>query len=236
VQAVNGTIYVTFADLLNPKGSGGGAVDAFDPDGNWLYQLDANGPGPGGRLQNPWGITQAPANFGAFSNDLLVGNVAGDGNINVYNPITRAYLGQLRQPDGAPIAIRGLWDLEFGDGTPHGGKTNQLFFDAGPNHPNDSTDGLFGVIHAAGDQDGDDGGALLGGVQVQPTTSPSPAPAAGSPSATAAGSSQAVPPVSKPAGLALRVTDYRVSDQVFADPEGAQLAALALTADPPWAW
>ena len=34
--------------------------------------------------------------------------------------ITRAatYLGQLDQPNGAPIAIKGLWDLEFGDGKP----------------------------------------------------------------------------------------------------------------------
>jgi uncharacterized protein (TIGR03118 family) len=158
VQAVNNNLYVTFADLLNPNGNGGGAVDVYDMDGNYQYQLDANGPGALGRLQNPWGITQAPANFGAYSNDLLVGNVAGKGNINVYNPITRQYLGQLLQPDGTPIAIRGLWDLEFGDGTPHGGKTNQLFFDAGPNHPNDGTDGLFGVIHVAGDQDGDGGG------------------------------------------------------------------------------
>jgi uncharacterized protein (TIGR03118 family) len=159
VQAVNDKLYVTFADLLNPHGGGGGAVDVFDTDGNPHYQLDANGPGSEGRLQNPWGITQAPANFGAFSNDLLVGNVAGDGNINVYDPNTCQYLGQLRQPNGAPIAIRGLWDLEFGDGVPDSGKTNQLFFDAGPNHPNDSTDGLFGVIHAAGDQGGNGSGA-----------------------------------------------------------------------------
>jgi hypothetical protein len=47
--------------------------------------------------------------------------------------------------------------MEFGDGTPDSGKTNQLFFDAGPNHPGDSTGGLFGVIHAAGDQ-GEGGG------------------------------------------------------------------------------
>jgi uncharacterized protein (TIGR03118 family) len=152
VQAVNDKLYVTFADLLNPAGNGGGAVDVFDTDGNSQYQLDANGPGPGGRLQNPWGITQAPANFGAYSNDLLVGNVAGAGNINVYNPNTGQYLGQLLQPNGAPIAIKGLWDLEFGDGVPDSGKTNRLFFDAGPNRPNDGTGGLFGVIHAAGDQ------------------------------------------------------------------------------------
>jgi uncharacterized protein (TIGR03118 family) len=157
VQAVNDKLYVTFADLFNPHGGGGGAVDVFDTNGNFKYQLDANGPGPG-RLQNPWGITRAPANFGAFSNDLLVGNVAGAGNINVYDPVTRAYLGQLKQPDGTPIAIKGLWDLEFGDGTPDSGKTNWLYFDAGPNHPGDSTGGLFGVIHAAGDQGGDDGG------------------------------------------------------------------------------
>jgi uncharacterized protein (TIGR03118 family) len=174
VQAVNNTLYVTFADLFNPSGGGGGAVDAFDTDGNYQYQLDANGPGPG-RLQNPWGITQAPANFGAFSNDLLVGNVAGAGNINAYqqDPSTgkyTIYAGQLQQPNGAPIAIKGLWDLEFGDGTPRSGKTNQLFFDAGPNHPGDSTGGLFGVIRAAGDQGGNGGGpnAPVAAVQSVP--------------------------------------------------------------------
>jgi hypothetical protein len=152
VQAVSDKLYVTFADLLNPTGGGGGAVDVFDTNGSFKYQLDANGPGPQGRLQNPWGITQAPANFGAFSNDLLVGNVAGAGNINAYDPNTHQWLGQLHQPNGEPIAIKGLWDLEFGDGMPKSGKTNQLFFDAGPNHPGDSTGGLFGVIRAAGDQ------------------------------------------------------------------------------------
>ena len=78
--------------------------------------------------------------------------MAGAGNINVYDPATDAYLGQLDQPDGTPIAIKGLWDLEFGDGTPQGGKTNQLFFDAGPNHPGDSSGGLFGVIDPVGNQ------------------------------------------------------------------------------------
>src|SRR5262249_41524004 len=71
---------------------------------------------------------------------------------NAYDPVTGAYLGQLRQPNGAAIAIKGLWDMDFGEGTPDSGKTNQLFFDAGPNHPGDSTGGLFGVIRAAGNQ------------------------------------------------------------------------------------
>jgi uncharacterized protein (TIGR03118 family) len=276
VQAANDKLYVTFADLLNPAGGGGGAVDVFDTDGNFQYQLDANGPGPG-RLQNPWGITQAPTNFGAFSNDLLVGNVAGAGNINVYNPDTQQWLGQLSEPNGTPIAIKGLWDLGFGDGTPDSGKTNQLFFDAGPNHPGDSTGGLFGVIRAAGDQGGDVGGdsvreaaapaqpvaqtlsqpqlqtavqqalaelpigvlgqgsgTVLGGVQAQPATSPSPAPAVIAPSASAAGSSQAVPLASTPPARALGVPPVR--NQVFADLEGTQSVALAPTADPPWTW
>ncbi len=150
VQAVNDKLYVTFASL---KDFDSGVVDVFNTDGTLLRRFAANGPGAG-PLQNPWGIVQAPANFGAYSNDLLIGNVAGAGNINVFNPTTGAYLGQLDQPDGTPIAITGLWDLEFGDGTPHGGKTNELFFDAGPNAPGVSINGAFGVIRAAGDQSG----------------------------------------------------------------------------------
>jgi uncharacterized protein (TIGR03118 family) len=160
VQAVNDKLYVTFASL---KDLGGGVVDVFDTDGGDMVRFAANYAGSGqGPLQNPWGITQAPANFGAYSNDILIGNVAGAGNINVFDPATGAYLGQLRQPNGTPIAIKGLWDLEFGDGTPDSGKTNQLFFDAGPNHPGDSTGGLFGVIRAAGDQGGNGGGDPVG--------------------------------------------------------------------------
>jgi uncharacterized protein (TIGR03118 family) len=158
VQAVGDKLYVAFANPF-AKGSFGGVVDVFDTSGHLLTpnHFAANAPGAG-PLENPWGITQAPANFGAYSNDLLIGNVAGLGNINVYNPTTGAYLGHLDKPDGTAIEITGLWDLEFGDGTPHGGKTNQLFFDAGPNAPGVSGYGLFGVIHAAGQQRGHDKG------------------------------------------------------------------------------
>ena len=144
----NRKLYVTFASLSNTHG---GVVDVFDTDGHLLtpnhFAANAFDAGP---LENPWGVIQAPANFGEYSHDLLIGNVAGAGNINVYNPSTGAYLGQLDQPDGTPIAITGLWNLEFGDGTPQGGKTNQLFFAAGPNAPDVSINGLFGVIQPAG--------------------------------------------------------------------------------------
>jgi uncharacterized protein (TIGR03118 family) len=148
VQPVNGKLYVTFASIANTHG---GVVDVFDTDGNLLtpdhFAANAFDAGP---LENPWGITQAPANFGAFSHDLLIGNVAGAGDINVFDPSTGAYLGQLDQADGTPIAITGLWDLEFGDGKSNSGKTNQLFVDAGPNAPDVSINGLFGVIRPAG--------------------------------------------------------------------------------------
>jgi uncharacterized protein (TIGR03118 family) len=247
VQAVNDKLYVTFADPFSPvSGPHGGVVDVFNTDGKLLTpkHFAANAPGAG-PLENPWGVIQAPNNFGVYSNDLLIGNVAGAGNINVYNPDTGAYLGELDQPNGAPIAITGLWDLEFGDGTPHGGKTNQLFFDAGPNAPGVSGYGLFGVIHAAGDQGGHHGGgrsdalfirvlgpgsgALVGGLQALPATSPSAAPAAGG--------SQAVPAVSTPANSVPGLPAYGVGDQAFADLEGALSSlALAPTADPPWTW
>jgi uncharacterized protein (TIGR03118 family) len=154
LQAVGDKLYVTFASL---KDFDGGVVDVFSTDGNLLSRFAANAPGEG-PLANPWGITQAPANFGPYSNDILIGNVAGVGNINVYDPATGAYLGKLDQPDGSPIEITGLWDLEFGDGTPQSGKTNQLFFDAGPNAPGVAINGRFGVILAAGEQGGNGGG------------------------------------------------------------------------------
>jgi uncharacterized protein (TIGR03118 family) len=170
VQAVNGELYVTFANPLSPiSGTHGGVVDVFSTDGQFLKRFAANAPGEG-PLENPWGIIQAPANFGTYSNDLLIGNVAGKGHINVFNPSTGAYLGEMDQPDGAPIEITGLWDLEFGDGTPDSGKTNQLFFDAGPNAPGVASHGLFGVIRAAGDPGGGNGGdsALEAAAPSQP--------------------------------------------------------------------
>jgi uncharacterized protein (TIGR03118 family) len=192
VEDVGDRLFVTFGTLAPPFG---GVVDVFDTDGHLLTpnHFAANAPGAG-PLQNPWGIVQAPANFGAFSNDLLIGNVEGAGNINAFDPATGAYLGQLRHPDGTPIAIAGLWDLTFGTGTPDSGKPNQLFFDAGPNAPNLAGNGLFGVIHAAGDQSGNAevaavalpavvtgrghavavGRAGLGGPQVQTALSPAP--------------------------------------------------------------
>jgi uncharacterized protein (TIGR03118 family) len=149
VQNVNGLLYVTFAGFQAPFG---GVVDVFDTDGHLLTpdHFAANLPGQG-PLVNPWGIAQAPADFGQFSNDILIGNVE-DGRINAFDPVTHRFLGPLRRPDGTPISITGLWALAFGAGSRKNGKTNQLFFTAGPTAANFAGNGLFGMIFAAGEK------------------------------------------------------------------------------------
>jgi hypothetical protein len=46
-------------------------------------------------LNSPWGMTIAPATFGQFANDLLIGNF-GDGRIHAFDPNTGEVLGTLR--------------------------------------------------------------------------------------------------------------------------------------------
>jgi len=72
----------------------------------------------------------APANFGPFSNDLLVGNF-GDGTINVYDPSSGTMLGTLSTSGGTAIVIPGLWGIAFGNGV-NNQPTNTLFYAAGP--------------------------------------------------------------------------------------------------------
>ena len=105
VEDVNDRLYVTFGGFTAPFG---GVVDVFDTDGHLLTPNHFAANAGAGPLENPWGIVQAPADFGAFSNDLLIGNVEGAGNINAFDPTTGAFLGPLTHPDGTPIAIAGL--------------------------------------------------------------------------------------------------------------------------------
>jgi uncharacterized protein (TIGR03118 family) len=93
-----------------------------------------------GALNAPWGLVRAPAHFGRFSGALLVGNF-GDGHINAYNFKTGQWLGNLRRPNGDPIAINGLWGLRFGNGV--AGGPNDLLFSAGIQ---DEAHGLLGMI------------------------------------------------------------------------------------------
>ncbi len=140
IQAIGGKLYVTYAmQDANAQddvhGAGLGAVAVFDADGNLLQHLIA-----GGVLDAPWGIAMAPANFGDFSNRLLIANF-GDGKINAFDPATGALSGTLSQ-DGTPLALDGLWGIAFGNGL-NSQPTNTLFYAAGPN---DEANGVYGRI------------------------------------------------------------------------------------------
>ena len=100
-------------------------------------------------LNSPWAIALAPANFGEFSGDLLVGNF-GDGLIGVFNHTTGAFIDYLADANGEAIVIDGLWALAFGNGSPGFGggpsfAANKLYFTAGIG---DEAHGLFGSIQA----------------------------------------------------------------------------------------
>ena len=138
IQSIGSQLYVMYARQDRVAGNGTGFVDIFDTDGNLVKRLITQG-----ELNLPWGLALAPANFGQFSNALLVGNF-GNGWINAFDPMTGKFLGSLGDQNGYPFAFDKLWALTFGNGA-KGGQTNQLFFTAGIQN---EQHGLFGVINA----------------------------------------------------------------------------------------
>jgi uncharacterized protein (TIGR03118 family) len=149
IQALGGSIFVTYArqdaakkdDVAAP---GQGFVDEFTPDGALVAQVVNSGK-KNAPLNAAWGLALAPADFGVFSGDLLVGNF-GNGRISAYTKRGSkwVYKGQLRRTNGAPIAVDGLWAIAFGNGAA-AGKTSTLYFLSGPSG---ETHGLFGSISA----------------------------------------------------------------------------------------
>jgi uncharacterized protein (TIGR03118 family) len=141
VQNLGGTLYVTYA-LRDPvsgddvAGPGNGFVDAFDLQGNFLARVASDG-----TLNSPWGLALAPSSFAEFAGDLLVGNF-GDGRINVFDPNTDTFIGQLLGAGGIPLEIEGLWGLIPGNGG-SAGSPQSIYFSAGPD---DEEHGLFGVL------------------------------------------------------------------------------------------
>ena len=146
VQTIGNMIYVTFAKQPagpGPEvdGAGLGVLDVFDGTGTLVKQLVA----VGGVLNAPWGMAMAPAGFGSFGGDLLVGNF-GDGRINVFDPNTGAMLGTLTDSlSNKPIHIPGLWGIAFGNGALNQSATT-LYYAAAPDM---NTQGLYGSIAAA---------------------------------------------------------------------------------------
>ena len=156
IQIFGDKVYVTYA-LQNAEkhddvaGQGHGFVDVYNLDGSpglagGKVRLVSRGD-----LNSPWGLAIAPASFGNLAGSLLVGNFK-DGFIHAYNATTGAPLGTLKDPDGEPIHIDGLWALKVGNGG-NGGDPNTVYFTAGLF---DETHGLFGSLApvAAGTPEG----------------------------------------------------------------------------------
>ena len=143
IQEIGGNLYVTYAKQDenaedDMSGPGNGYVDVFTPTGQLVRRFASQG-----TLNSPWGVALAPANFGSFSNALLVGNF-GDGRINAFNAGSGAFLGQIGDAMGTVLVNPGLWAISFGNGAT-AGPTNTLFFSAGPGGEDH---GIFGSIQA----------------------------------------------------------------------------------------
>ena len=160
---IAGKLYVAYArqdaaKKFDVPGVGNGYVSVFDSTGKLLQSLVAGG--SGSLLNSPWGLALAPATFGKFANNLLVGNF-GDGLINAYDAATGAFQGTLQDPVGNNISLPGLWSLYFGNGG-NGGEKDTLYFTAGPGgqkhgilgsiqaNPNVSASGIINAAQAAG--------------------------------------------------------------------------------------
>ena len=127
IRNFNGEIFVTYAKQDPDRKDdvhcvGCGLINVFDTSGNFLRRLTQRG-----NLNAPWGLAEVDG-------ELWVGNF-GDGFINVYDPVTGAFIETLTRADGTPLQFDGLWDLfSLGNGT---------FFTAGIA---DEGHGLFGLI------------------------------------------------------------------------------------------
>ncbi|MBV8071295.1 MAG: TIGR03118 family protein [Acidobacteriaceae bacterium] len=142
-QVIGGKLYVEYAKF-NPSngmaqmGAGLGYVAVYDlAKGTWSTLIS------GGQLNAPWGVTLAPKSFGAFSNDLLIGNF-GNGEINAYST-TGVFLGTLSDGSGHPLVNPFLWAIEAGNNNPKANPSG-VYFNAGIGN---QVYGLFGVITAS---------------------------------------------------------------------------------------
>src|SRR5271157_580802 len=141
IQLINNQIFVAYAMQDGPKhdpviGAGNGLVDIFDMNGKFVSRFAT-----GGMLNAPWGVALSPANFGQFSNAMLIGNF-GDGTINAFDA-NGNFLGQVSDTSGHALVNPGLWSLVFGQTS---SDAHTLYITAGGA---DQTHGLFATLKAA---------------------------------------------------------------------------------------
>ena len=101
IQAIGGKLYVEYAkvDPITHRPTttpNTGIVNVFDLNGNLVQRLATDT-----HLNSPWGVTQAPAGFGDFAGDILVGNF-GDGTISAFDPLTLLFEGTINGLSGSP--------------------------------------------------------------------------------------------------------------------------------------
>ena len=144
IQTIGDRVFVTYGKQQpgsddEAHGRGLGIVDVYDLDGKFLHRVAQHG-----QLNAPWGLAWAPASFGRFGGDLLVGNF-GDGQINAYKEMRNGrfeHRGTLHAAGHRKLSIDGLWALEFGNAGANG-DPQTLYFTAGID---DEAHGLFGTI------------------------------------------------------------------------------------------
>ncbi|MGW5685337.1 TIGR03118 family protein [Nonomuraea sp. NPDC003754] len=172
VSVARGAVWVSYAlrDARTGRsvaGKGKGFVSRFDAAGRFTGRLAA-----GGQLNAPWAVTVAPRGFGQYAGAILVGNF-GDGWIHAFR--NGRHLGPLRDGDGRPIVLPGLWDLE--PGTAANGGDNALWFAAGIEG---ARHGLLGLIRPAGAR-APHSAPPSSSAPVPPSSTPAPSPAASPP-------------------------------------------------------
>jgi uncharacterized protein (TIGR03118 family) len=162
VQAIGNDIIVTYAiqqeqvSPLETDGPGLGFVDIYSSTGHRLLRLEH-----GDWLNAPWGVAVAPADFGRFSHNLLIGQFAGGGDtqssgyIAAYDLATGKFNGLLQDVSGKPLVIKGICALHPGNVSPNNidsrdGPAAEVYFTAGPSH---GSAGLFGYVAAVSTED-----------------------------------------------------------------------------------
>lgn len=161
VQLVGQSLFVAYAQVQqDPRAAvgtpwpahevhaaGAGRIAEFDLDGRLVAVWDDRG-----LLDAPWGLALAPANFGALSGTLLVGNFGDDGSgsprgaLTAFDTGARRAVNYVRDAAGAPLQVPGVWGIVFGNGDTLG-DSNALYFAAGPNA---EAGGSFGVVRPLG--------------------------------------------------------------------------------------
>ena len=156
IQNINGNLFVTYAKREDGEddetaGPGLGAVDEFDATGHLIRRIATHG-----KLNAPWGVALAPASFGKFAGDLLVGNF-GDGTISAYDLRHGNFRGQLKGTDHRVLKVDGLWGMAFGNGL-NNQPSGTLFAAAGPDDENHGSYNAITPAPGKGDdeEDGDD--------------------------------------------------------------------------------